>query len=62
MYFVCAGFYSAGHKVIYRNLDLTQLFLVLRLRRKKRIDRRESSVQDQYPLTGKPPFLCYGMY
>ena len=27
MYFVCAGFYSAGHNVIYRNLDITQLFV-----------------------------------
>ena len=51
-YIVCAVPYSVGHKVLWRNLDLAQLFCTYVHAAYIEEDRRESSVQNQYPLTG----------
>ena len=49
----CAGFYSAGHKVLCRNLGLTQHFCTyVYVASIELIAASHLSVQDQHPLTG----------
>ena len=57
--------FLTGLRKQHQNLRTTHklpIYLRIHILYKQRNDRRESSVQDRYPLTGKPSFLFYCMY